>query len=274
MPLAVALAAVLVGLALGALGGGGSILTVPALVHLLGQDVRTATTGSLVIVGVTALIGALPHARAGRVRAADGLVFGLAAVGGAYLGSRASVLVPGDVLLIGFAVLMLVVAGLMAARAARARRATRGGGPAGDRAAGAGGGDTAARLPWRAAHVVRLLATATGVGLLTGLFGVGGGFVVVPALVLAMGLSAPVAVGTSLVVIAITSTAALATRLGEHVQLDWAVIGAFTAVAVAASLVGARVVGRVSPVRLQQGFVVLLVAVALYTGGTGLAAFG
>jgi uncharacterized membrane protein YfcA len=264
------LAAVLVGLALGALGGGGSILTVPALVHLLGQDVRTATTGSLVVVGITALVGAVPHARAGRVRATDGLVFGATAVGGAYVGSRASVLVPGDVLLVGFAGLMVVVAGLLARRLCRTRRASDG--PVTLRVPGTGqasSGDAGGRRG--PAHVVRLVATATGVGLLTGLFGVGGGFVVVPALVLVMGLPAPVAVGTSLVAIAVTSVAALATRLGQ-VTLDWTVLGAFTAVAVAASLLGARAVGRVSPMRLQQGFVVLLVSVALYTGATGVAA--
>ena len=253
--------ALLVGVVLGALGGGGSILTVPALVYLLGQEPAAATTGSLIIVGTTTLIGAVPHLRAGRVRLGQGVVFGTLGVGGAYLGSRLSVTVDPDLLLAAFAVLMLVVAGLMTRR----RRAGRRGG-ADDAAPGrerAVVGLRPVRCDCRALLV--LVAAATGVGLLTGFFGVGGGFAVVPALVLALRLPMPVAIGTSLVVIAINSASALGSRLGQRVELDWAVIGTFTAIAVVGSLLGARLVSRVRPARLELAFTVLLVAVALYT---------
>ena len=96
----------LIGLSLGALGGGGSILTVPALVYLFGQDTHAATTGSLLIVGVTALAGMMAHHRAGRVRIVQGLVFGVLGIVGAYVGSQLSASVPPAVLLAAFSVLM------------------------------------------------------------------------------------------------------------------------------------------------------------------------
>ena len=116
-------AGALIGLSLGALGGGGSILAVPVLVYALGESPAQATTGSLVVVGVTSLIGALTALRAGNVLLGRGVVFGLVAVGGAALGARASTQVPEPVLLAAFAALMLVVGGLMATRQVRAARA-------------------------------------------------------------------------------------------------------------------------------------------------------
>ena len=251
-----------VGLSVGALGGGGSILAVPALVYLFGQDSRAATTTSLIIVGVTSVIGAIPHQRAGRVRIGQGIVFGLLGVVGSYAGSRLSTAVPDEVLLAGFAVLILVVAALMTRRRRQQARIAPGTAPVAEpppvivwR--------PHLRLDWGRAGTV--LGTATGVGLLTGFFGVGGGFAVVPALVLALGLSMPVAVGTSLVVIAINSATALASRFGQDVTLDWALIGGFMAAAVVGSLLGSRVVSRVSPARLSLVFTILLVVVAVYT---------
>ncbi|WP_324651776.1 sulfite exporter TauE/SafE family protein [Georgenia sp. H159] len=254
---------VVVGIALGALGGGGSILAVPALVYLLGLGARAATTGSLVIVGITTLIGMLPHLRAGRVRLGQGVVFGLLGVGGAFVGSLLSTTVPQKVLLVSFAGLMLVVAVVMTRR----RRASA-------RAQSAGQGEVEGRStpmlslrPFRCdcRAVAVLLLTATAVGLLTGFFGVGGGFAVVPALVLALRLPMPVAVGTSLVVITVNSASSLVSRLGQDVTLDWALIGAFTAASVVGGLVGARITARVSPARLNLAFTVMLVVVALYT---------
>lgn len=205
------------------------------------------------VVGVTALVGAVPHQRAGRVRVVRGLTFGALGSGGAVAGSWLSAGVPDAVLLAGFAALMLVVAGLMTARRRRAARDV----------AGAARGTTADAGTRSGRHVVLLVATATGVGLLTGFFGVGGGFAVVPALVLALGLPMRVAVGTSLVVIAVNSAVALSARLAGAGDLDWGLLGAFTVAAVGGSLLGSRVVGRVSPARLNLGFTVLLVAVAL-----------
>lgn len=256
-------AGLLIGLSLGALGGGGSILAVPALVYLFGQDSQAATTGSLLIVGVTSLIGLIPHHRAGRVSPAKGLVFGVLGVAGSYLGSQLSTTVPQVVLLAGFSVLMLVVAALMTSRRRKQARS----GFAGQAMVGE---NPAAVLRWRPTftcdcpRAARVVLTASGVGLLTGFFGVGGGFAVVPALVLALGLPMTLAVGTSLLVIAINSFTALLFRAGEAVTLDWWVIGGFTLSAVIGSLLGSRVVSRVSPARLNRAFTVLLVAVALY----------
>jgi uncharacterized membrane protein YfcA len=250
----------LIGLSLGALGGGGSILTVPALVYLLGQDTRTATTGSLIIVGVTALTGMTAHHRAGRVRVASGVTFGVLGIAGTYAGSRLSSNVRPDVLLAAFSILMLVVAAAMFARSRRHE------GVIGDTTLDEG---PLFRLRpsfgcecLRAAKVV---LTATAVGLLTGFFGVGGGFVVVPALVLELGFSMPVAVGTSLLVIAINSASALVARLGQGVALDSVLICSFTAAAMIGSMLGGRVASRVPPRMLAQGFALLLVTVALYT---------
>jgi len=251
-----------IGLTLGALGGGGSILTVPALVYLLGQDTQAATTGSLIIVGLTALAGMTAHHRAGRVRVAQGLVFGVLGIGGAYVGSLLSASVSPAALMSAFSVLMLVVAAMMLVRARRGRGSL----PVTD--AGVTDGPILMFRPSFACacpRALKVLITASGVGLITGFFGVGGGFVVVPALVLALGFTMPVAVGTSLLVIAINSASALVARAGHGVDLDWTLIGVFTLAAVAGSLAGGRLATRVRPERLTAAFTVLLVAVALYT---------
>ncbi len=292
----------LVGLALGSLGGGGSILTVPALVYLLGQTPRAATTGSLIIVGLTALIGAIPHYRKGNVQVARGLVFGVLGVVGSIIGARLAAGVEPTVLLSAFSMLMFVVAFLMWRRTRR----TPASGPAspaatdevpsspatlaGTEEAASGhatlagtdevsspatlaGTEEAAsgRAPAGSAgkrrlspQAWRVVLAATGVGLLTGFFGVGGGFAVVPALVLVLGLPMPRAVGTSLLVISINSATALAARLGSGVTFDWPVILGFSVFAVVGSLLGARVTQRVSPRNLTLAFVVMLVLVAGY----------
>jgi uncharacterized membrane protein YfcA len=240
-------AGLLIGLSLGALGGGGSILTVPALVYLLHQRPHAATTASLLIVGITALAGMAAHWRAGRVRAVQGITFGVLGVVGSYAGSRLSASIRPDLLLTLFAGLMLVAATAMLRRQRRS----------------AGQPGAAAAATTRRA--LKVAAAATGVGLLTGFFGVGGGFVIVPALVLALGFEMPAAVGTSLLVISVNSAAALGARLGEGVHLDWTLIGVFTLAALAGTLGGDRIASRVSTSRLAAAFTVLLVAVAAYT---------
>jgi uncharacterized protein len=248
VPLAI-VAGLLIGLSLGALGGGGSILTVPVLVYLLGQSPHQATTASLLVVGLAAIIGALTHARAGRARVKTGLVFGLLGVAGSYTGSLASAAVPANALLAGFGVLMLAVAATMILR----RRMTSLSRPPGQPRAGA-------------RRVAAVAATATGVGAVTGFFGVGGGFVVVPALVLVLGFDMPAAAGTSLIVIAVDSGAALTARAGHALfALDWPLVTAFAAAAVLGTLAGTRVAGRVSPQRLSAAFTVLIILVAGYT---------
>lgn len=257
---------VVIGLSLGALGGGGSVLTVPALVYLLGQEPRVAITSSLLIVGVTSLVGLVPHARAGRVRFGQGLAFGLLGTVGSFAGSRLSVKVSPAVLLAIFAMLILVVAVLMLRPTPRGPDRTSDADADATLEAGRAG---AARRPTRSydrRRMVMLVGTATAVGLLTGFFGVGGGFALVPALVLVLDFPMAVAVGTSLLVIAVNSATALAARAQLATELDWALIATFTGAAVVGSLLGSHVVARMSSARLKQTFAVLLVVVALYTG--------
>lgn len=297
-------AGLLIGLSLGALGGGGSILTVPALVYLLHQQPHAATTGSLLIVGITALAGMAVHWRAGRVRVVQGITFGVLGVAGSYAGTRLSASISPSLLLTLFAVLMVAAAVAMLRRRRRsacdaipgtAAMATGGALPASgqdgpddpDGMTASGGrtravtldrpapatsvrrpadvaGECRSSVP-TARRALRVAAAATGVGLLTGFFGVGGGFVIVPALVLALGFGMPAAVGTSLLIISVNSAAALAARLGEGVHLDWPLLGVFTLAALAGTLAGNRVASRVSPSRLTAAFTALLIAVAAYT---------
>jgi uncharacterized protein len=249
IPLAI-LAGLLIGLSLGTMGGGGSILTVPVLVYLLGQDPHQATTASLLVVGLAAVTGAVSHARAGRARVRTGLIFGLLGVAGSYAGSLASAAVPANVLLAGFGLLMLAVAAAMILR----RRAAGQPRPPGYHH----------RLGTRRA--VTVAATATGVGLMTGFFGVGGGFIVVPALVLVLGFDMPAAAGTSLIVIAIDSATALAARAGHAMAaLDWGLTAAFATAAVLGTLAGTKLAGRVRPQQLSTAFTVLITLVAGFT---------
>ena len=239
-------AGVVIGLVLGALGGGGAILAVPALVYLLDQPPQAAMAGALVIVTVSAVTAVLTHARAGRVQWREGILFGL---------------VDGGLLLFWFGVLLLVVAGLMIRRTLSAGTAPRSEADAPPPA-------HAPRYAWG-----RLIATASGVGLLTGFFGVGGGFAVVPALVLALELPMTTAVGTSLVVITLNSVTALASRLSAGVTPDWRVVLPFAATAAIASVVGARLARRIPATVLSRAFAGLLVAVGVWMGSQGLAAY-
>lgn len=266
MPLLAVPIGLLIGLALGALGGGGSILTVPALVYVLGQDPHTATTSSLLIVGSTSLIALVPHTRAGRVRFGQGLVFGLLGVAGSFAGSILARRVPPDLLLLAFAVLILIVAALMLSRTRPGQNASA---PDQERSASA---FSLRPLRCDCRKVARILAAASMVGLLTGFFGVGGGFVLVPALVLVLGYSMPTAVGTSLLIIAINSLTALIFRTGGGWDLDWSVIGLFTAAAMAGSVLGSRIADRVSSRRLTAAFAFLLIAVGLYTAARSIIA--
>lgn len=250
-----------IGLTLGALGGGGAVLTVPALVHLLGQDARTATTSSLFIIGTSSLVAAVGHARAGRVRWGVGAAFGATGLVAGVAGSIANQHVDGDVLLLAFAGVVLLAALAMLANTA---------GPPSD----LGGDERPAdgRAPGGpAGRVAKVVVAGLTVGFMTGFFGVGGGFVIVPALVLVLGLPMPAAVGTSLVVIAINSAGALLARAGTA-EFDWAVVVPFTLAAMVGSLGGKRVADRVSGEALTRVFAVLLIAVGLYTGTTSLLA--
>jgi len=261
-------AGLLIGLSLGALGGGGSILAVPVLVYALDQTPLQATTGSLVVVGVSSVIGAVTAHRAGNLLLGRGISFGLVAVAGAVVGAKASAHVDEAVLLAAFALLMLLVAVLMVQRLVRGRNEQSAEPPTLDDPIITFSPTFICRCP----RALKVLVTATAVGLLTGFLGVGGGFLVVPALVLALGLSMRHAPGTSLIVMAITSTAALGVRAGTGLQPDWGLVLLLTAASSVGVLVGARLAARIDTRRLTQAFTGLVLAVAVATASQALPA--
>ncbi|WP_299960168.1 sulfite exporter TauE/SafE family protein [uncultured Modestobacter sp.] len=270
----------LIGLSLGALGGGGSVLTVPALVYVIGQDAQAATASSLFIVGIAAAAGALGHPRSGHVRWGIGLAFGVVGIAASLAGTAGNRLVDPNVLLLSFAVVVLIAAAGMLAQIRRStddsaaeRRLVHSGGTAAGTSpaprreppratSDSGVGGTDRRLT--AARAGKVVAAGLLVGFMTGFFGVGGGFVVVPALVLALRMPMQQAVATSLLVIALNSTSSLLARAGSA-HFDWSVIVPFTLAAVAGSLAGKKVADRFSGMALTRAFAVLLIAVAVYT---------
>jgi len=238
VPVVLALS-ILVGVSLGLLGGGGSILTVPLLTYVGGLSVKTAIASSLFIVGVTSAAAVIPHARAGRVRWRTGVIFGAAGMVGAYAGGQLGALLPAKLLMIAFG-LMMVTTALAMLRTPRPSVAKPG------------------ELP-----VLKVIIEGVVVGLVTGIVGAGGGFLVVPALVLLGGLPAPQAVGTSLVVIAMKSFAGFAGYL-DHVTIQWPLTLAVTAAAVVGSLFGGQFVGRIAPSSLRRAFGVFVIVMAAF----------
>lgn len=261
------------GAVMGALGGGGAILTIPVLIYVLGMPPHDATTASLVIVGVSAASTAVSHVRGGTARLLDAVVLAVVGIVGTYAGSLASAAVPAAVLVVLLASLLAVVGGLMV-------RQTPGGADddpdvaiaTGEAASGASGvvgasGNTASSGS-TARRLGPIAAVGVGVGLLTGFFGVGGGFAIVPALTLALGYSMRAAIGTSLLVIALNSATALAARLAQGASLDWPLVATFTVGAILGGLLGGRLARRASPQALRRGFAVLLFLVAAYMLGS------
>lgn len=226
-----AVLAVVVGVTLGLLGGGGSILMVPLLVYVAGLDAKAAIATSLLVVGVTSAVSVFGHARAGRVRWRTGLIFGAAGMGGALVGGLIGGHLPGQLLMGAFAVMMVATAVAML----RGRKAVD------------------ASAAHKELPIGRVLLDGAVVGLVTGLVGAGGGFLVVPALALLGGLPMAVAIGTSLLVIAMKSFAGLAGYLAT-VPIDWALTGVVTAAAVVGSLLGARLVAHIPAEALRRGF--------------------
>ncbi|MFT2015289.1 sulfite exporter TauE/SafE family protein [Streptomyces sp. 796.1] len=231
------LAGALVGLALGSLGAGGSILAVPALIYLLGFSPPEATTASLIIVIVTSLTALVAHAWAGAVRWRAGLSFAAAGLLPAAVAGSLSVRVPATVLTLCFAA-VAVAAGL---RMLRRRTPVERAAVSMPRAAGAG----------------------AALGAVTGFLGVGGGFLAVPALVTALAMPMGVAVGTSLLVIATNALVALGARASAEVSLDWAVLLPFIATAVLGAWDGRRLAAKVRPAVLRRVFGGLLLGVAV-----------
>lgn len=268
--------AVLVGLALGLLGGGGSILAVPIFVYVLGYGAKEAIAMSLAVVGLTSAFGAVRHWRLGNVDARVAVIFGVVAMGGTYLGARLAAFVTDSFQLTLFAGVMAVSAVFMfrermpfADKLSRTSSGTSDG-------SGAGVAE-ASGMP-----VALIVAEGIGVGVLTGMVGVGGGFLIVPALVLLGGISMNKAVGTSLLVIAMKSAAGFLGYLGQ-VDVPWIFMGWFSAAAVAGILGGASLVRYVPQTVLRRAFAGFLVVMAsfilyenraVFTGGAGFTAHG
>ncbi len=241
----IALAAFLsifIGAAVGLLGGGGSILTTPLLVYVLDFTAKEAITASLFVVGVTSLFGLISHARAGRVQWRTGLIFGAAGMTGAFIGGQVGSHLPGTLLLGAFSVMM----GVTAVAMIRGRKSIKSAHHKG--------------LP-----VFRIIFDGLVVGLVTGLVGAGGGFLVVPALALLGGLPMPIAIATSLLVVSMKSFAGFAgyalqfgngsfVSLNPETEINWSVTLIVTAGAVIGALIGSRMVGKIHPDKLRKGF--------------------
>src|SRR6476659_6109484 len=225
--------AVLVGVALGLLGGGGSILMVPLLAYAAGMDAKHAIATSLLVVGIASVVGVIAHARAGRVRWRTAVLCGVAGMAGAYAGGRLAHFIPGTVLMIAFAAVMVAAAIAML----RGRNDTHAAPERG-------------QLPW-----------LTMIALTGGPVGAGGGFLLVPALALLGGLEMPAAVGTSLVVIAMQSFAGLAGHLA-HEHIDWPLAAMVTAATVIGAVIGGRLTAVFKPdaLRIAFGWVMLVMA--------------
>ncbi|MDQ3658753.1 MAG: sulfite exporter TauE/SafE family protein [Actinomycetota bacterium] len=240
------LLAIFMGLALGLLGGGGSILAVPILVYAFGFGAKEAVAASLAVVGLTSLFGAAEHWRRDRVRLSVALVFGLFAAVGAYLGAQLAGFLSGAVQLSLFGVVMLIAAFFM----------LRNGEPDED-------GEEAPSEGSVGRLFLRFAAPGIGVGVLTGVVGVGGGFLIVPVLVLLGEIPMAAAVGTSLLVLAMNSFAGFAGYLGK-VEIQWGIMSLFAALAVAGSFVGAYLVRFVPQHALKRGFAVFLIVMAVF----------
>lgn len=240
--IALALAA-LVGVSLGLLGGGGSILTVPILTYVLGMPPREAIAASLFIVGATSAVSMIGHAKAGRVRWKTGLLFGVAGMAGAFAGGIIGGYIPGAILMVLFAVMMIVTAtAMIRGRKKQPAQST----------------DTEHKPA-----LLRILLDGFLVGIATGLVGAGGGFLIVPALNLLGGLPMAIAVGTSLLVITMKSVAGLGGYLFS-VQLNWPIVLAFTATAIAGSFAGVALAGRVPERALRKGFGIFVLVMGAF----------
>lgn len=252
MLILVILAGAITGILMGMFGSGGSIIAVPALMYLLHIDPKSAIAMSLGIVAVTATISGLDHWRRGNVDAKVALVFGLFGVAGTYAGARLGVLTPVMVQLILFALVMYAAAWKMLPQKNTAEASTVDFPVSPDE-----------ETKILKAHMGKIALHGIAVGVLTGLVGVGGGFLIVPALVLLSGMPMKLAIGTSLVIVAAKSYSGFAGYVGA-VPVDWTTMGMFTALTVAGSFAGTRIAHRFSHEKLQKGFAVFLFVVATY----------
>lgn len=233
-----AVLALLIGVSLGLLGGGGAILTTPILLYVVGLDAKEAITGSLLVVGVTSAVSTAFHMRLGNVDFRTGAIFGGAGMAGAFVGGKLAAYISGTVLLIAFAAMMLVTAIMML----RGRREVKGDGQM---------------------HPVKVVAVGASVGLVAGLLGAGGGFLIVPALTLFGGIPMRRAIGTSLFVITLQSFAGFAGH-AAHSHVDVPVLALMTATAVVGTIAGVRLAQRVSADSLRRGFAWFVLAMGIF----------
>jgi uncharacterized protein len=236
----------LIGVLLGLLGGGGSILAVPALLYGVGMPLSAAVPTSLLVVGASSATGVIPRLRTREVQWRLATVFGLAGAATAFAGAAVNRLLPPWLVLSGFAVLMIAAAVRMLQKQPEA---------GGDCALPGGG------VNWRSC-LPKAIGAGAAVGFLTGLFGVGGGFLIVPALALLLGLPMTAAVGTSLVIIVLNSAAGFVAYLSS-IEIDYAITAAFAGSAIAGSIVAGHFAQRVRAARLRRGFAYLVFVVAV-----------
>ncbi len=237
--------AVAIGISLGLLGSGGSILTVPVLVYLIGQDEKVAIAGSLFVVGTIALVGSLQFLRARLIDWHNVLVFGLPGMMGAYIGAALAAYLSGIMQLTLFAGVMLLASYFML------RPVDLG-----------SAGKIEPRATWKIA------ADGLAVGILTGIVGVGGGFLIVPALALLGGMAMHRAVATSLVIIALKSYTGFYKYIDvlkdQNLELDWQTLLVVTALGIVGSLAGGKLAGRLPQKTLKKGFGVFLIVMGIY----------
>lgn len=273
----------LIGLVVGALGAGGGILSVPALIYLLGVAPHEATSASLVIVLFTALAALGGRIGKNTICYQIALVFAALATVGTWLGSLANQAVSADLLMYAFALLLICVGLVMLRRAypglfrGAARAGSSGvfsddGVAAADDAGGTGSTPALRAVSAMgevtsigAAPLWRVALVATVTGALTGFFGVGGGFAIVPALTLVLHLPIKRAASTSLLIMAITAVVALVARAQTSLNVDLGVIGAFTVASMLGGVAGAPLTRKVSSQKLTASFAALLLAVAVAT---------
>ncbi len=257
MELSAILAGLVTGMVLGLFGSGGSIIALPALLYLLHVDPKSAIAMSLGVVAVTATVTGLHNWRKGLVDVRVALVFGLFGVAGTFAGARLGLFTPVTIQLGLFAVVMYVSAWRMLKPVKLA--------PAAPGIVNVSGGSAALGgcHDFFSPCMSHIALHGIGVGILTGLVGVGGGFLIVPALVLLTGIPMKTAVGTSLVIVAAKSYAGFLGYMSD-VPIDWAVMASFTAVTVAGSFIGGHFAGRISHNLLKISFAWFLVVVATY----------
>ncbi len=236
--------AVAIGVSLGLLGSGGSIITVPVLVYLIGQDEKVAIAGSLFVVGNIALAGSLQYVRAKLIDWRNVLVFGVPGMTGTYLGAMIAAYVPGIMQLALFALVMLLASYMMLRPVALTDK------------------------PHEPRESWKIAGDGLFVGVITGLVGVGGGFLIVPALVLLGGLAIHAAVATSLVIIALKSYSGFYKYMDvletQNLELDWRTLMIVTGLGIIGSYGGARIANRMPQDKLKRWFGYFLIIMGIY----------